>query len=100
MREVQEKEKEEKLSKYTYIPKICKNNKKILNDSIISNNDSVYDNLYKRRNDKNKAIEKVKKKIKEENEKEKKEENYLFKPKINKIDNYNKILKKIKRKKN
>ena len=66
MREVQEKEKEEKLSKYTYIPKICKNNKKILNDSIISNNDSVYDNLYKRRNDKNKAIEKVKKKIKEE----------------------------------
>ena len=94
MREVQEKEKEEKLSKYTYIPKICKNNKKILNDSIISNNDSVYDNLYKRRNDKNKAIEKVKKKIKEENEKEKKEENYLFKPKINKIDNYNKIFEK------
>ena len=77
MREEQEKENKEELEKYTYIPKICKKNEKILKDSNI-NNYTVYDKLYMRRNDRKKIIEKLKDKYKVNI----KEENYSFKPEI------------------
>jgi len=76
MREEQEKENYENLSKYTYIPKINKKNEKKLD----LNNTSIYEQLYKRRNDKKRIIEKLKYKYNKDNNKE--EQNLSFKPQI------------------
>ena len=70
MREEQEKENYENLSKYTYIPKINKKKEKISD----LNETSVYEKLYKRRNDRNRIIEKLKYKYNKDNNK--KEENF------------------------
>ena len=88
MREEQEKENCENLSKYTYIPKINKKKEKLsdLNDT------SVYEKLYKRRNDRNRIIEKLKYKYNKDNKK--KEENFSFKPQILEYDNIKQKFKK------
>ena len=88
MREEQEKENSENLSKYTYIPKINKKKEKISD----LNETSVYEKLYKRRNDRNRIIEKLKYKYNKDNNK--KEENFSFKPKILEYENIKQKFKK------
>ena len=86
MREEQKRENEEKLTKFTYIPKIIKRYK--FKNNINKNNLTVYENLYRRRNDKKKIIEKLKDDLKEEliEKKKKEKENYTFKPNIIKME--------------
>ena len=88
MREEQEKENYENLSKYTYIPKINKKKEKISD----LNETSVYEKLYKRRNDRNRIIEKLK--YKYNKDKNKKEENFSFKPQILEYENIKQKFKK------
>ena len=97
MREEQEKEKEEIISKYTYIPKIIKNKEnkwKNIYDNNNNNNKSVYDKLYERRKDKEKKIKKLKDKFNKYDIENKKIENYSFKPEINNFENSKKQFEK------
>ena len=97
MREEQEKEKEEIISKYTYIPKIIKNKEnkwKNIYDNNNNNNKSVYDKLYERRKDKEKKIKKLKDKFNKYDIENKKIEKYSFKPEINNFENSKKQFKK------
>ena len=97
MREEQEKEKEEIISKYTYIPKIIKNKEnkwKNIYDNNNNNNKSVYDKLYERRKDKEKKIKKLKDKFNKYDIENKKIEKYSFKPEINNFENSKKQFEK------
>ena len=97
MREEQEKEKEEIISKYTYVPKIIKNKEnkwKNIYDNNNNNNKSVYDKLYERRKDKEKKIKKLKDKFNKYDIENKKIENYSFKPEINNFENSKKQFEK------
>ena len=91
MREVQEKENEEIISQYTYIPKIIKKKENKWKNIYDKNNKSVYDKLYERRNDKVKKIKELKDKFDDEN---KKKENFSFKPEINNDQNFKKKFEK------
>ena len=94
MREEQEKEKEEIISKYTYIPKIIKNKENKWKNIYDNNNKSVYDKLYERRKDKEKKIKSLKDKLNKSDIENKKIENYSFKPLINNFENSKKNFEK------